>query len=106
MNELVEWLVDSNPIAKWGIRRPLICCDGFQMSVQTSALHYCAPQGVLGTWTHVEIGSISIIEPLLWRYAETPAEWTKLAAGGAVYPYVPIELVAAIVELHGGIKNR
>ena len=101
MDELVEWLLDSNPIAKWGHRRQLICCDGFRMSIQTSELHYCRPRVASGPWTHVEIGAISIIEPLLWHYAESPGAWTT-----TIYPFVPIEFVATIVELHGGIKNR
>jgi hypothetical protein len=80
-----------------GLLPTLVCRDGFKMSVQASQYHYCKPQTDEGPWTHVEVGFPSWIEPLLWPYAESPGKWTD-----SVYPGVPVELVAAVVELHGG----
>lgn len=80
-----------------GLLPALVCRDGFKMSVQASEYHYCEPRTDEGPWTHVEVGFPSWIEPLLWPYAESPAKWTD-----SVYPGVPVELVAAVVELHGG----
>lgn len=76
---------------------PIRCADGFTMSVQASAGTYCAPREDSGPWTAVEIGFPNRIEPLLWPYAETPGQWTD-----TVYGWVPVELAAAVVELHGG----
>ena len=49
----------------------------------------------------VEVGFPSQIEPLLWEYAEEPGRWKD-----TVYPYTPIEIVAAVIELHGGINHN
>jgi len=67
------------------------------MSVQASDVHYCSPRTVVGPWTHVEVASLRRVEPLLWRWAEEPGKWCS-----TVYPMVPVEVVAAVVELHGG----
>jgi len=48
----------------------------------------------------VEIGFPNRIEPLLWPYAESPGNWTD-----TVYSYVPIDLTAAVIELHGGFLD-
>lgn len=80
--------------------RTVACDDGFTMSVQASSGHYCSPRSDSGPWTSVEIGFPSNIEPLLFDYAEDPGNWT-----GTVYGYVPIELAAAVVELHGGFAS-
>lgn len=76
---------------------PVVCQDGFRMSVQVGSMLYCTPRSDVGPWTTVEVGFPSRVEPLLWRYAETPWEWTD-----TVYPYTPIEVVAAVIELHNG----
>lgn len=79
------------------VRPSIRCLDGFRISVQASEYHYCDPRTNEGPWTHVELGFPSQVEPLLWPYAEGPGEWTD-----TVYIRVPIELVAAVIELHGG----
>jgi hypothetical protein len=81
--------------------RKVVCADGFTMSVQASENHYCSPRNNEGPWEVVEVGFPSTIEPLLWDYADEPGKWTD-----TVYGYVPIELVAAVVELHGGIVEQ
>lgn len=75
----------------------VVCADGFIMSVQASASHYCEPSDDEGPWTAVEVGYPNRVEPLLWPYAESPGNWTD-----TVYARVPIDLVAAVIELHGG----
>ena len=79
----------------------IVCADGFTMSVQASRTHYCSPRSDVGPWQSVEIGFPSRIEPLLWQYAESPGEWTN-----TVYGYVPVELVAAVIEVHGGFASQ
>ena len=54
----------------------------------------------MGPWVEVEVGFPSVVEPLLFEYAESPGRWTD-----TVYPYVPIELVASVIEVHGGVKR-
>ena len=75
------------------------CRDGFRMSVQASSHHYCEPTSDVGPWTHVEVGFPSQVEPMLWQYAERLGEWTD-----CVYPRVPIEVVVAVIEVHGGFR--
>ena len=70
------------------------------MSVQAGMYHYCSPQNDVGPWTTVEVGFPSKIEPILWEYAEEPGKWTD-----TVYPKVPIEVVAAVIEVHGGFAG-
>ena len=76
---------------------PVVCRDGFSMSVQASAGTYCSPREDVGPWTAVEIGYPNRIEPLLFDYAETWGNWTE-----TVYGWVPITLAAAVIEVHGG----
>ena len=71
------------------------------MSVQAGPRNYCTPRDETGPWEEVEVGFPNRIEPLLWKYAEDPGEWTD-----TVYAWVPIGLVAAVIELHGGMMKR
>ena len=79
---------------------PIVCADGFTMSVQASRAHMCTPREDVGPWLSVEVGFPNRIEPLLWPYAEVPGNWTETVYGG-----VPVEIVAAVVELHGGFAT-
>ena len=86
-----------------GIRRftrtpPVICEDGFKMSVQASETHYCEPKGFADEYTEVEIGFPNRNEELLMDYCE---DFENLC--GTVYGYVPVELVDRVIEKHGGI---
>ena len=81
-----------------GKKPPLICKDGFRLSVQASSNHYCDPRQNEGPWCEVEVGYPSADEPLLFQYAETQGEWTK-----TVYPYTPIHVVAQALARHGGV---
>ncbi len=86
------------------LRPRLICADGFSLSVQASATHYCIPrvneEG--GIYVEVEIGYPSVEEENLMPYIDGNAnEPTK-----SVYGYVPIEIVDTIIAKHGGIKKE
>jgi len=70
------------------------------MSVQASSFCYCSPRNDVGPWEEVEVGYPSNPEPMLFEYAETPGRWTE-----TVYPYTPVSLVAAIIEVHGGFSS-
>ena len=84
----------------WGQIPPVVCTDGFTMSVQANEHVYCEPRNNTGPWVSVEVGFPNRIEPLLWQYAEQPGYWT-----GTVYPRVPVEVVAAVIEVHGGFRK-
>ena len=96
----------------------ITCVDGFKLSVIAGPGAYSTPKPELipsipayvydgtvdptydGPYTHVEVGFPSQ-RPEPWsewsQYAEEPGEPTL-----TVYPYVPIELVRALVNTHGG----
>jgi hypothetical protein len=77
----------------------VVCADGFKMSVQASQFHYCSPRDSVGPWTDVEIGfpSERVEKFMKWaEKADTPTE--------TVYGWVPLEVVAELVEDHGGFK--
>lgn len=105
----------------------IVCQDGFTMSIQASAHHYCEPRqnffqvekeskqyyygdaGYLNLpnkfetvidyniYTHFEIGYPNQEETLLISYAEDPTKLTD-----TVYGYVPKQLIEEVIEKHGG----
>lgn len=82
--------------------RPRIFCnDGFSMSVQGSATHYCEPRKTQDWYQSLEIGFPSEEEPLINQYAETEGDWTE-----TVYGYVPIEIIQKVIDKHGGINIK
>ena len=83
--------------------RPRITCkDGTSLSVQASEYVYCTPRvNNAKLYTHVEVGFPSIAPTeALARYAEDPDDLL-----GTVYLYVPVEIVEAFIEEHGGIAK-
>lgn len=97
---LIEHL-RSAPRNLWGVVPRVTCRDGFSVSIQASRHSYCDPRTDEGPWSAVELGYPSVIEPLIWRWAESPGRWTD-----TVYPWVPIEVAAAVIECHGGIAEK
>jgi len=90
-------------------RAAVVCKDGFTMSVQASAYHYCSPrihdaEGYL----EVEIGYPRQREPLIDEYVEGFGLWVEdehddFDFTNAVYPYVPAEVVLEVIMKHGGM---
>jgi len=83
---------------------PITCVDGFRMSVQVSAHHYCTPRSDTGPWEEVEVGFPSIPEPLLFQYVENVVGGSDYT--DSVYPYTPVEVVAAVIEAHGDFSDK
>ena len=77
------------------------CLDGVEISVQASHCHYCSPK-VSGAdlYTKVEVGYPTIADETLLPYAEY-----KDTPTNTVYGYVPVEIVDAFIEAHGGIAT-
>lgn len=73
------------------------CKDGFTISVQASRFHYSEPRENSGPYTRVEVGFPTEKCEELMEYAENASEPTD-----TVYAYVPIEIVEALIEKHGG----
>lgn len=102
MGDLREWLKRTYKIDKYGFlktRPRIVCSDGFSMSVQAGYYLYSTPRVNLesGNYTKVEIGFPSEKEELICWYAEDSSSYTE-----TVYPYVPVEVVEAVIEKHGG----
>jgi hypothetical protein len=83
---------------------PLVCRDGFSVSVQASASHYCQPRDDEGPYTHVEMGFPSAPSDLLTEYAED-AEDAEDDPTCTVYVCVPLSVVEALLESHGGFEG-
>lgn len=74
------------------------CKDGFTVSVQAHAGSYSEPRGGFGPWSQVELGFPSEKpNDNIMQYAEDLDRPTQ-----TVYGYVPVELVEALIEEHGG----
>ena len=73
------------------------------MSVQASRGHYYLPRQDDGPWTHVEIGFPTRVIPEFLPYSDGPIN-RRNRPTKAVYGYVPIETVAAVIDRFGGMK--
>ena len=79
--------------------KPVICKDGFKMSVQANNTAYCDPRTVdADKYASVEIGFPSQREEMILEYAEDQGAPTN-----TVYAYVPSSLVSLVIAKHGGI---
>lgn len=77
------------------------CADGATISVQASRTHYCQPRDDSGPWYQVECGFPSVKpQPSLLKYADDEHEPTE-----TVYGYVPLDVVACFIEIHGGFAK-
>lgn len=96
-----EYLNKTRKFMPFRIRPRIHCADGFEISVQASAAHYCIPgEDNAEFYKKVELGSPNLKDDLIIEYAEIPDEPTK-----TVYGFVPIELVEKLIQKHGGIVN-
>lgn len=78
------------------------CADGFAMSVQASAYHYCTPRDSVGpTYQTVEIGYPTSKVDAFMEYIDGDDS----APTDTVYGYVPIETVAQAILDHGGFAT-
>lgn len=102
---VLEIIIEGYPqviLQRYGLKPiadRIICEDGMALSVQASETHYCTPRTNEGPYSHVEVGYPTVIPPGSWRLhadGDYPSD---------VYAYVPIELVKAFIDSHGGIKG-
>lgn len=79
--------------------KPVVCADGFSMSVQAHDGAYCDPQvNDAERYARVEIGFPSAPEPLIMKYAEEADKPTR-----TVYGWVPVHVVSMVIAKHGGM---
>ena len=84
----------------------ITCKDGFNISVQGSSFNYATPRedNPPNGYTHVECGYPSTTPKTaeLKAYAECfgDSDYTE-----TVYGYVPVEVVQAELDAHGGILD-
>ena len=82
---------------------PIRCKDGFIFSIQASEHHYCFPRADKATWTHLEVGFPSQDEPLLSDFRD--ASDTEASMTDSVFSLVPIRVVLAVMNAHGGFAG-
>jgi hypothetical protein len=87
-------------------RQRIQCADGFSVSIQASAGHYCEPRiDNAKSYTHVELGYPKQNPP---DYIKEYVEWcvdSEPPYTNCVYPHVPAELVDRMINEHGGIVD-
>lgn len=94
-NEEFKKLPNQTPFTKYAVQ----CRDGFIMSVQASAYHYCEPrENDMECYSSFEVGFPTEPEELLLPYAEEPDRPTQ-----TVYGWVPVSVIEQVVAKHGGL---
>ena len=85
--------------------QPVICNDGFKMSVQAGEQLYSSPRSYTKEdYEEAEVGFPSEHEPLIDQYVERYSE-EDLDYTQRVYPYVPCDVIDAVILKHGGIDE-
>ena len=111
LNDHIRAHRDCSPSkSMFDFREPMakiVCKDGFSVSVQVGSMLYSSPRNDQGPWTEVEVGFPSSWDnPAIRKYRE--ASWGEETEqytenSGDVACYVPIELVEAWIDQHGGL---
>lgn len=71
---------------------PIVCLDDFSMSIQASSKHFSHPKkDGLEKYSHYEVGFPS----------ERPTYFADYELDN-IYPWVPVELIVAEINAHGG----
>lgn len=102
MFNLNEYML-KNRVDELNLVERIICKDGFTVSAQSSKYAYCTPrESNLPSYLEVELGYPSeYMGKEFDQYAEDLSRPTD-----TVYAWVPVELVEALVEKHGGLKDK
>ena len=96
-------LIDLGSVQMYKPNPRLYCKDGYSVSIQCSYYNYCEPRENLADcslYTSFELGFPDTSDELLDEYAEDDGELLD-----TVYPYVPREVVEALIAKHGGIEE-
>lgn len=99
MNALSKYIMDKRP-EPGRCAPPLLCRDGFSMSVQASEYHYCVPRNDEGPWDKFECGFPSKPVPELREWKEELRD--DAPDEECFFAYVPWLAVMLTIEKHGG----
>jgi len=83
------------------------CADGLSFSAQGGRTKYSLPRDSYGYYFQLEVG----YPRKEGAHARMPEEWSEYAAGWydpdacEFWGYVPIELIQALIDAHGGEKE-
>jgi hypothetical protein len=79
----------------------MVCCDGLRLSVQGHFGGYSHPRDDFADeYTAVEIMGSRRADALL---AEYERDCNAVGDDQMIYPYVPVAVIAAVIEKHGGL---
>lgn len=92
----VTWEGRSGRVVK-----SITCRDGFTVSIQASACHYCIPRSNAGPWDNFELGFPSKHPGR--RIAKYGELMSQRLSTDTVYGYVPARLVQDLLRRHGGV---
>ena len=88
----------------WKIRKPVVCADGFTVSIQASKAHYCSPRTTNAEkYTHCELGFPSEADDLIKEYVDSIGD--EIDYTDAVYGYVPAKVIRLLIAKHGGMTQ-
>lgn len=88
---------------EWCIRKPVVCADGFRISIQASSAHYSVPRAKARAYRACELGYPSEPDDLIKEYADLRLGENNYT--DTVYGYVPAKVIQALLEKHGGIVS-
>lgn len=99
-SHIVRHKANPNPDYAQGVVDEIVCRDGFRMSVQASAGHYCTPRADVGPYTAFEVASP--------RYADNRPyrnnSWGRQAAPEC-WGWVPLDKLLKLIVKHGGVAD-
>lgn len=97
-NETHNW---GNTTEQYVMRTPVVCADGFKVSIQASHSHYCQPRTYADMYGAVELGFPNAPDSLIKEYADDYGD--DIDYTETVYAYVPADIVIKLINKHGGI---
>jgi len=107
MISLNEWGNSVKPLncnGNSGFRKlpSIVCKDGFKLSVQASAGHYCYPQKLCSfeLYSEFEVMFLSDLNEVDIKLLQSHDYDDKRD----IYEFVPRSLVEAVINNHGGIQ--
>lgn len=106
VNRFHRWQRKDEIVRDRPYRQPInaaVCKDGFIVSIQASLHSYCSPRVTEDTeYSEFELGFPSMRVPELteWKDGEKVSDDSDMQS---VYGYVPAEVVAGLLQKHGGL---
>tara|TARA_R100001230_G_C5688322_1_gene199463 strand:+ start:826 stop:1179 length:354 start_codon:yes stop_codon:yes gene_type:complete len=88
----------------WKVRKPVVCADGFTVSIQASRAHYCSPRITNAEkYTHCELGFPTEADDLIKEYVDSMGD--EIDYTDAVYAFVPATVIRLLIAKHGGMTQ-